>query len=132
VADATPQLNKIKSIKDVDRLKFPCDEKEYEFKMKDLIAKGVIGKFLYQGYTRKCGDGDEAWRTFKKPGKFNNFSPCSCLYVSYQNNSLHFDFSSKFSTFNKKFKFYSFHPPPSTIGKIGGEGTILSMIARQP
>ena len=47
VADTTPQLKKIKSIKDVNRLKFPCDEKKYEFKMEDLIAKGVIGKFLY-------------------------------------------------------------------------------------
>jgi hypothetical protein len=84
VADATPQLNKIKSIKDVNRLKFPYHEKEYEFKMEDLIAKGVIGKFLYQGYTKKCGDyGDEAWRTFKKPGKFNNSSPCPCVSLCF-------------------------------------------------
>src|SRR5688572_7748172 len=48
VADATPQLKKIKSFKDVNRLKFPCHEKKYEFKMEDLIAKGVIGEFLYQ------------------------------------------------------------------------------------
>uniref|UniRef100_A0A914C3J7 mitogen-activated protein kinase kinase n=1 Tax=Acrobeloides nanus TaxID=290746 RepID=A0A914C3J7_9BILA len=37
------QLTKIKSIKGVNKLKFPRIEKKFEFKMDDLKAKGVIG-----------------------------------------------------------------------------------------